>query len=56
MKTMKKEAFLVVAVSAVAIVAGAWQVAGKRAPELPAPYRHSFFQQSPPRDQTTGYG
>ena len=35
---MRREAFAVVAISAVAVIAGAWQVAGKRAPDLPAPF------------------
>lgn len=35
---MKKEVVAVIAVSAVAIIAGAWQVAGKKGPDLPAPF------------------
>jgi glucose/arabinose dehydrogenase len=35
---MRKEILSVVAISAVAVVAGAWQVAGKKASELPAPF------------------
>ena len=35
---MKKEAVAVAAIGAVAIIAGAWQVAGKKSPELPAPF------------------
>jgi len=35
---MKREAVAVIAVSAIALVTGAWQVAGNKAPDLPAPF------------------
>jgi glucose/arabinose dehydrogenase len=38
MISMRREAVAVIAVSALAVLVGAWQVAGKRAPDLPAPY------------------
>jgi glucose/arabinose dehydrogenase len=38
MISMRREAVAAIAVSAVAIITGAWQVAGLKSPELPKPY------------------
>src|SRR5579859_1035124 len=35
---MRREAFAVTAISALAIFLGAWQVAGTKSPDLPAPF------------------